>query len=463
MMMKTFYRFGGTLLVCYMSIGCTKSSFLSAKPDASLVVPSTISDFQAILNNNVYINGETSYGITPALGEAGSDDYYITDTTFASKLSQIQRNEYIWASDPYPGSDVDDWDNTYVCILYTNIVLDGLAKLTPSPSEQQAWNNAEGSALFIRSNQFYQLAQVFAKQYDSITATTDLGIPLRLTSDLNEKITRASVQQTYDQIINDVKKSLTLLPTTVPYPTSPSLSAGYALLARVFLTIGDYSTSLAYSDSCLTYSNTLMDYNSLPTSSLTPFPLFNAEVLYDCGAVTANSPAYPLYSFADSTLYSSYNANDLRKQLFFNNLFGGFTFLGTYNQSFAASFSGIATDEIYLIRAECYARQGNTSGAMADLNNLLIKRWLTGTFLPYSAPTADSALRLVLNERRKELVGRGLRWVDLRRLNHAGANITLTRIVHGQTYTLAPNDLRYAWPIPDNVLSFNPGMQQNPR
>lgn len=57
---------------------------------------------------------------------------------------------------------------------------------------------------------------------------------------------------------------------------------------------------------------------------------------------------------------------------------------------------------------------------------------------------------------------RGLRWMDLKRLNKDSANIILTRQVNGQTYTLQPNDLRYALPLPEDIIQIT-GMQQNPR
>ncbi|HEY0177744.1 MAG TPA: RagB/SusD family nutrient uptake outer membrane protein, partial [Pedobacter sp.] len=71
-------------------------------------------------------------------------------------------------------------------------------------------------------------------------------------------------------------------------------------------------------------------------------------------------------------------------------------------------------------------------------------------------------LRIVLQERRKELIMRGIRWMDIKRLNKEGANITLTRKLNGNVYTLPANDLRFALPIPDDVIAFS-GMKQNLR
>ena len=136
------------------------------------------------------------------------------------------------------------------------------------------------------------------------------------------------------------------------------------------------------------------------------------------------------------------------------------------NTSYAGSvfpFTGLATDELFLTRAECYARDSNSSAALADLNTLLRHRFASGTFIPVSAPSPAAALDSILLERRKELPFRGLRWTDLRRLNLDGANITIHRSLNGTPYTLSPNSNLYTLPIPPDVLNDNPGMIQNTR
>jgi len=101
---------------------------------------------------------------------------------------------------------------------------------------------------------------------------------------------------------------------------------------------------------------------------------------------------------------------------------------------------------------------------MNDLNHLLITRWAAGTYVPHTAVDMDDALQQILTERRKELLFRGLRWTDLRRLNKEQRwALTLYRNAGGIPCILTPNDRRYVYPIPDSVLSMNPGMSQNQR
>jgi hypothetical protein len=125
-------------------------------------------------------------------------------------------------------------------------------------------------------------------------------------------------------------------------------------------------------------------------------------------------------------------------------------------------FTGIATDEMYLIRAESYARQNKTDLALADLNLLLSKRFKSSQFTPITNTDAKQALKLILMERRKELMFRTLRWSDLKRLNKEPDYAqTLTRKINGVVYELKPNSIRYTLQIDGDVIQIS-GMQQNP-
>src|SRR5690606_12084108 len=116
--------------------------------------------------------------------------------------------------------------------------------------------------------------------------------------------------------------------------------------------------------------------------------------------------------------------------------------------------------EIYLIKAECEARVGNIATALKTINELLKNRY-DGTFTPFSSDDNEAVLRFVLNERRKELIWRGLRWSDLRRLNKdIRFAKTISRDVDGTTYTLEPGSPKYVLPIPNSVI-LNNDMQQN--
>ncbi len=447
------------ILLSLFYFSCRKD-FLNVNPDNSFTVPTTLQDCQALLDNPLVLNGWGNSGY-PSLGETGSDDYTTTSGLY-SNYSDIDQQAVIWSPQIFTGQQVDDWAVTYRAVFTANDVLSTLSKIDSGGSQATPWKNIRGSALFFRAFSFYQLAQIFAPAYDSAKAAEDWGIPLRLSSDVNEKISRASVQQTYDQILQDLSQARTLLPKdTFGLATRPSRAAIFGLLSRIYLDARNYPLALRYADSCLQLNHQLMTYDTIPPPPpINPFPFhrFNPEVIFHA-AYLASGPSAPFRSYADSQLVQTFQANDLRKKLFFQ----GKYFVGRYDEK-GYNFCGVAVDEMMLTRAECYARAGNTTAAMADLNTLLQTRWAAGTFIPFTATDATDALRQILPERRKELLFRGTRWSDLRRLNKdARTALTLTRTVNGKTFTLTPGDPRWVYPIPDDVLSFNPGMPQNAR
>jgi len=451
------------LLPVLVLFGCKK--FLDEKPNKSDIVPTKLDDLQTLLDNS---RGAMNSRSAAAYSELVADNYYVTTSSWqsmeASDLNRVHAENYIWGNIPH---DVY-WSYPYLGpIYYSNIVLDGLPDIKVNSDEVDLYNSIKGSALFYRAFAFWQIAQLFSKPYSSANSD-DWGIVLRLTSNVSEKAPRATIQQTYDKIISDLKTAADLLPTSVPFATRPCKAAAYAALARTYLSMGDYSNAGHYADLALQQKNTLVDYNNLVPVGNPPIPSLNTEVIFH-----NYSPTPVIFSTTnhkiDSNLYRSYNANDLRKTIFFKlgtgTNAGTYTFRGSYNGTLQVNsvFDGLATDELFLIRAECFARAGNKDAALTDLNTLMQKRWKNGNWIPFSASDATTALTMILSERRKELVFRGLRWSDIRRLNVEGANITLTRVVAGNVYTLPPNDLRSVMLIPSGEIQYNSRISQNPR
>ena len=238
-----------------------------------------------------------------------------------------------------------------------------------------------------------------------------------------------------------------------------SRAAAYGLLARTYLFMGDYDNALQNTLQALSINNDLIDFNTLNPNADYPIEEMNKEILL-WTALTYESHLMP--AKIPDHIYQMYDNNDLRKTIFFRkNTVNEVLFKGYYNNVNGPIVS-VATDELYLIAAECNVRLNKIQEGMSYLNNLLVKRWKTGTYIPLTANSQAEALNIILKERRKELLIRGLRWPDLKRYNRDGANITLTRTVNGQTYTLLPNDLRYAIAIPEDIITLTE-MPQNPR
>ncbi len=158
----------------------------------------------------------------------------------------------------------------------------------------------------------------------------------------------------------------------------------------------------------------------------------------------------------DTQLYGMYKPNDLRKEIYFmKNSLGNYNVKRGYLGGGSYPFTGMATVEIYLIKAECLVRSGNNASAIEVMNDLLIKRYAKGKYVPIENMDNNSLLAFILDERRKELVWRGLRWTDLKRLNKEGSGIELKRQVGNENYTLPANSKRYTFPIPDDEIAFS--------
>lgn len=436
--------------------GCTEK--LDLKTDQSKTEPETLEDLQALLDNVDILNANI-----PAYTEAGADNYYITDTRFNSLTTNGQRNAYIWGNEIFTATDVTlDWGGGYIRTNYSNLILEELDQLGVMPGTD-AYNNIKGSALFLRGLSFYTMAELFTKPYDSARASSDPGLPLRTISDVQQIFPRASLKDTYEQIFSDLSNAVRFLPEKPLYKTRPSKLATYALLSRIYLGLGNYGNAKVYADSTLAIYSDLLDYNTVANVAVLPFDQFNADVLYTatmtpCGLLSVNN------SPIDTLLYKQFQDGDLRKTLFFReNASGLHFFKGTYSGSTLVQFGGLAIDEVILNRAECLARMGDVNAAMKDLNTLMKSRWLSDAYVDMTATDATDALMKILKERRKELIFRGRRWTDLRRLNKdLRFAATVIRKVNDATYQLLPNDPRYVFPIPDDEIQLS-GIEQNVR
>src|SRR5690606_6207682 len=156
----------------------------------------------------------------------------------------------------------------------------------------------------------------------------------------------------------------------------------------------------------------------------------------------------------DTVLYELYEDNDLRKTTLFEvREDGTIRFRGNYaGDDSQGIFNGITTAELILIKAECLIRLGRLSEAAATLDSLLVNRYRANTLKPAHFTDEQSALTFIINERRKELLFRGSRWTDLKRLNlESNFKQSIYRFIDGEMFELPANDNRYVFRIPDDV------------
>lgn len=440
-----------------MNTACEK--FLSEKGTQSLVIPDSYDDLAALMDANTTVN----LGMGPGLLEIGTDDYYLL-TSVLNTQNPFEKENYLWEPAPHytQAATNQQWKNPYTSVFVANTVLDYIDQIREN--DPTRYNHVKGTAYFLRAYAFYLLAQAYCAPYDPNGSNQGPGLPLRTDADIATPSTRSTVEETYQQIVSDLKEAATLLPEAVEYAMRPSKAAANAALAKTCLVMENYEKALEHADVALSWYNRVMDYRTKNVTAVLPFEILNEETIFFARA-SGLSPLNQSRANVDTSLIASYDEQDLRKELFFTRRANGtYAFKGSYTGfNTMSTFVGITTSEVLLIKAECHARQGDVDMAKSPLKTLLDKRYEVDYVFPPIAD-ADRMLRFVLEERRKELVFRGVRWSDLRRLNRDPRFAkTLRRAVvnGGDTtwYNLPPNDPRYTYLIPQTIIQFTDILQ----
>ncbi|SMD01272.1 RagB/SusD family nutrient uptake outer membrane protein [Pedobacter nyackensis] len=454
------------ILIAIIFCACTKQDeWLSEKSQKNIVVPKTLVDYQAILDNQAWIHNIFSNDCL-----VSADDFYLNDTGFNSE-DENTRNFYSWNDNIWVNGRSHVWNDFFSIIFKSNAVIDGLNDKDKNLiANIDHYNNVLGQAYFYRAIIYYNLAQIFCKTYDSRQASSTLGLPLRKSSDVNIIYQRSNLKDTYQFILEDIERAINLLPTQGKHNRRPSKVVAFGLLAKIYLVMENYDNAFKYAHESLKANSTLLDFNSsyIDMNSTYRFQsdgYNHPEILFFAKSQRKSMvlPYNRTNGFVANELYAQYDINDLRRSAFFIASGNNYKYRGSYTGSLA-SFCGIANNEIYIILAESAARIGEEFIALDALNRLLTNRYTTNTFIPYSECKGEDLLKLILQERRKELVGVGnLRWEDIKRLNKDSRfQVILIRMINSKEHVLLPTDNRYVFPIPEEEIQSS-GLQQTPR
>lgn len=435
-------------LLLWFLIGC--DSYLDVKPNKNLVVPATLADCQALLDNKSFVER----GLLSA--EIWADDYFLTEANYQS-LPENFRAMYRWERDLIYIGNFDDWKATYDQVYLCNLVLETLTNISPTSVDLASYNDVKGQALFHRAHYYFQAIQLWGAAYDPQTAKNEPGIALRTTIDMEVKTTRASLEESYRFIESDLVQAIELLPVQTIAAVRPSVTAAYALLARVYLAKNNFVDAAKYATLALNKKSTLMDYKSLSSTANYPFKQFNEEVIFESRSslqlILANTKAN-----IASALIDSYENDDLRLALFYRKLPTGlYSFKGSYEGG-ATYFNGLSTSELYLISAEADARQGRSSAAIDRL--LALWKYRKSSFdmekekLKLQQLSSEQLIDLIVDERRRELPFRGLRLLDLKRLSVLGKVYTMKRSVGDAHYSVKTDSRQMRLPIPEKIIAL---------
>ncbi|MNJ98900.1 SusD family protein [compost metagenome] len=341
------------------------------------------------------------------------------------------------------------YSGPYQSIFTANSIIENLQAsngVTPLVKEQ-----LQGEALFIRAFAHFYLVNLFGK------------IPLQLSSDnsITSIAAKASIDQVYQQIVNDLKSAEAKLQENYPTPgrVRPNKSAAQALLARVYLYVQDWENAEKYASLIISKTSTynLVDFNDVFLANsreaiwqLEPPP--NSGALEGAFFIPGSLLIPPgNVSLRNSFIQNAFEVGDKRKDAWVRS----YTIpAGTYYYPFKYKIRSATTAteysmvlrfaEQYLIRAEARINQEKTELGIGDLNIIRKRQLLTGTNantlspLPTNLAKPD-ALLAVEQERKVELFSEwGHRWFDLKRTGRATAVFSLIKPLWEPTDVLYP-------------------------
>ena len=456
------------ICVVVMLTGC--NDYLDIKPKGEKI-PKTVTDYETLLNY------ESVQKVSDTYPTYLTDDVYLPDvaqgttTPGLNSVDQSILNLYLFKKDVF-GEAQDDgfWFASYNRIYYYNTVIDNIMD-AEGPSEQQK-HSIRAEALISRALEYLYLVNGYAKHYDVRTAETDPGVPLILDEDISKKdLVRASVKDVYAQIQSDLQAALPNLPAQ-PKGNAfrASKAAGYGILAKMYLYMGNYAEALKAANAVLEMNNSLLDLKKYavvkPQSSIgrtnVPQDIDNPENIY----IKFAPYVYGLSSkvFGSDELISLFSEDDMRLQVYFTKNFRNIPTDKYVWAPYLRANLAVSSPEIYLIAAECEAREGSIERAIALINKLRDNRIKNNTDIV--ATDRNDALQKVLEERRRELAMSGMvRYIDLKRLNQESQFAkTITHVTGEGMFSLEPNSPLYVLPIPAKVMRFNKNsMKQNER
>ncbi|WP_017731327.1 RagB/SusD family nutrient uptake outer membrane protein [Nafulsella turpanensis] len=374
-----------------------------------------------------------------------ADDELIFSGTYGDP-SQIWRKEITTTN-----SDVADfWMDSYAAI---NVVNNVLSALEVVDEEDRAV--VEGEAKFIRGLLYFELAKFFGQPYSAGNTTTNLGVPIVLepTEEINESVNvpRATVEETYNQAIADLKDAEELLPIVNGIYANKVAAA--AVLSRVYLQQQNYVEARDAANRGIEYAEAY--FNLVPNIEDAFNQTANSQEDILAIQVTTQDGTNALVTFfatksaggrADIEIqplhFERYEEGDLRADLFYSDDEGVRT-EKWFNQF--ANIPLIRLAELYLTRAEANERLNTEVGATPaeDLNLIRVRAGLE--------PIEDPTLEDIINERFVELAFEGQKIHDIKRLEME---------VDGFAYDAE----LLVYPIPQREINANPALagQQNP-
>lgn len=455
----------GVLLAITFS-GCKK--FIDVIPKGSKI-PTTFADYEAFIRNE-YDNHTTNVSQAILL----LNDRF--ETTANLNYYQLNAANYNWDESAnriaLNNADENAYYGSYKTINTSNLLIENLDAATEATPAQKAELIAQAKVL--RAISYYILANYYADTYEEANASSKKSVPLITSANIEAPHTQVTIKEIYNFMLKDIEDAIPSLKATSATVLHPNLGAAYALKARIYLTMGDYASSLTAADEALKYNDKLFDwiayyntykvrieqvgvYNNNPS----PMGFDFVENYYFRHGLTSNpgresavlQARASRFETGDAMFAARWKLRTVGADTYYTSITTGF-----FNHG------GLTTTEVYLIKAECLARLNQIPAALTALDAVRVKRIFSQNYVPSSASTTIEAVKLIQRTKSNDLILSLVPFADMRRLNKdSNYATTLSKTVGSQTLTLAPGSTMWTMPFPAGATR-NPGngsIQQN--
>ncbi len=464
-------------------------AFSACNSKLDLAPADALDNESAVTEGNARILANGLYERAQELEYYGRDFNVVNDVTGGDvKITAANSNRFVvefqYIFGPLSASQSKTWLNAYRVANQASVMIDKL----PETATTRPY---KGEAHFMRALAHFDLVRRYTRPYSQMldkATSANTGIPLAMKAVDNpatHKPSRATLKETYDAIISDLKAAKEMAPEAGAKSEAVfrgSKDAASALLTRAYLYMGDTTkpadpnwqnvideaTPLINKFQLWSDANYLGNYT---TNAATSEDIFSLRFLQPENRGADNFGNIYLPNDGSST--SGYG--DIR----LNENFMALLDPADYRNSAVKVFSGnnymmkwignglgltgmtnvkvLRVSEVLLNRAEAYMRKGDLLLALNDINSLRQHRGLAAV----TAADKASVRAELLKQRRLELVGEGFAATDLFRLGgvrHIGDKDALLP----QTKDIQPTDARVAFPIPQVEIDANPNIVQNP-
>jgi hypothetical protein len=372
------------------------------------------------------------------------------------------------------------WSRAYYVINLANVFLDGMATKGTAIVGATLSNNYQAEARLLRAMSYYSLLQLYARPYWDGNGSKP-GVPLRLkgnTGSDDYALARASVAEVYNQILADLNFAETNLPLTNGSATNNTIRAhrntAIALKTRVYLSMRKYAEVITEANKIVSatapfkassgvahelqadVTNVFKTYTTTESILSMPFasnetPGTQNQLGYYYGPAAFNG-GNGEYSLLPTGILASteWKSTDKRRSMIA--VYTGKSYLTKY--SVASVFTDFAPviryAEVLLNLAEAKVRSTGTVDAqsIALLNAIRGRSDASTVYKAADFANADALADAIVNERRIEFLGEGLRGTDLTRLG-------LPLPAKPGVAAIPATAQQYIWPISSTELLLN--------